>query len=411
MFDFANSSFTTSIITVIFAVYFVKVIAEGRTDADFYWGMGNFLSQGVVLLTAPLLGALADFSGAKKRLLFAAYATCVVFTALLTFTGPGGIAMALICFIIANIGYSAGENLVSSFLPEIASPDEMARISGFAWAWGYCGGLVSLGLCYPFIRDGISLETYGTVRWTNLVVAAFFMVAAIPTFLWVKERNVGQPLPEGETYLSISAKQVMGTLKHLSHFGQLFYFLIIFAIFNCGLNAVVAFSAIYGSETLKLAPTELIKFFMIVQVTSAVGAFLFGYLQDWFGAKVAINAALLIWIGVSVGSYFATTVGAFYLVGNMAGLAMGATQSGSRALVGLFSPPAHSAEFFGFWGLFWKLSSAIGPLVFGFVSTQTGSQRTAILSIGVFFLIGFIGMFFVDEKKGREAAASYASPA
>jgi UMF1 family MFS transporter len=408
-FDFANSSFTTIIITIVYSVYFRNIIAAGRADGDRLWAFGNTISQVLVLLSAPLLGAIADYSASKKRFLFVSYFLCVTFTALLTLTTTGEIFFALCIFIVANFAFSSGENLIASFLPEISKPEDMGKISGFGWALGYIGGLLSLVLCFPFLQGGFGMENAGNLRMTNLVVAAFFLIAGIPTFLWVRERKKASDLPAGESYISIGFARIRDTFAHIRRFRELFKFLILFGIYNCGVTTVVVFAAIYAVETVRLTPGEFLIFFLITQISASLGAFLFGLAQDRVGPKNTIYMTLTVWIATIIGAYFSTNKTTFFIVGNLAGLGLGSSQSAARALVGLFSPVEKSAEFFGFWGLFWKLSTAIGPLVFGLLSSGTGNQRIAILVTGLFFVIGMIGLRFINEKAGIEAARAYSS--
>jgi MFS transporter, UMF1 family len=407
MFDFANSSFTTIIITVVFSVYFVEIVALRSPAAGFLWSLGNLISQGLVLVSAPLMGAIADFSGAKKKFLFASYAVCVVFTASLYFTGPGQVVPALILLAIANYAYSSGENLIASFLPEIARPQDMGKISGFGWAFGYVGGLVSLLICYPFIQGGFNLANERSVRNSCLVTAGFFLLAGVPTFLGLRERKQSQALPPGSNYLNVGFQRVYDTFQHVRMFRELFKFLIIFCVYNCGVTIVVYFASIYATQEVRLSPAELVVFFLITQVSASIGAFIFGILQDRVGAKNTIYMTLSLWVGVIIGAYGSTGKTTFYVVGNLAGMGLGSSQSAARALVGLFSPRAKSAEFFGFWGLFWKLSTALGPFVFGSLSSLTGSMRFAILVTGVFFVIGLAGLPFVNEQRGVAAADEY----
>jgi len=173
----------------------------------------------------------------------------------------------------------------------------------------------------------------------------------------------------------------------------------------------VVFASVYADKTIGLTARELIWFFLITQVSASLGAFFFGLIQDRIGAKNTIYITLSLWLLVIAGAYLATGRNAFFVVGNLAGLGLGSSQSAARALVGLFSPVEKTAEFFGFWGLFWKLSTAIGPLIFGILSSGTGSQRTAILVTGLFFLIGMICLPFIDEKKGIQAARAYSGTA
>jgi UMF1 family MFS transporter len=193
----------------------------------------------------------------------------------------------------------------------------------------------------------------------------------------------------------------------LKNFGELFKFFIVFFFFSCGITTVISFAAIFAEREVGFSGSDLIAFFIIVQISSALGAFLFGFIQDRIGARTTINCTLAIWILVVVGAYFTHSIRMFYIIGNLAGISIGSSTSSSRALVALFSPEDRTAEFFGFWGLFWKLSSALGPLTFGIISSVTGSERFAILATGCFFVIGFIGMFFINEKKGREEVANY----
>lgn len=408
-FDFANSAFTTIIITIVYSVYFRNIIAAGRTDGDRLWAIGNTVSQTLVLLSAPLLGAIADYSAAKKKFLFLSYILCVTFTALLTFTGPGQILLALCIFIVANFAFSSGENFIASFLPEISKPEHMGKISGFGWALGYIGGLTSLLFCFPYLKGGFGPENAENLRMTNLVVAVFFLLAGIPTFLWVRERKKASDLPPGTSYISAGFSRIRDTFAHLRRFRELFKFLVLFGIYNCGVTTVVVFAAIYAVETIKLTAGEFLIFFLITQISASLGAFLFGLAQDRIGPKNTIYATLTVWIATIIGAYFSKDKTTFFIVGNLAGLGIGSSQSAARALVGLFSPIEKSAEFFGFWGLFWKLSTAIGPLVFGLLSSGTGDQRIAILVTGLFFVFGLIGLGFINEKAGIEAARSYSS--
>lgn len=405
MFDFANSSFTTIIVTVIFGVYFTKVVCGGAANADFLWSLGALVSQSVVLLTAPVLGAIADFSARKKRLLTVSWLVCCVMTSMLWLVTPGAVALGLAIFVVANIAYSAGENIAASFLPELVPPRLMGRVSGFGWAWGYIGGMAALLLCYPLFAGRIDAEHADDIRLTTVVTGAFFFLAGLPTILFLRERAQGHALPPGSSYASVGFRRVRETLGHVRQFRELAKFLVVFTTYNFGVAIVVYFAAIFADKQIGMTAGELAIFFILLQVTSTIGALAFGFLQDRIGARRSIQLTLVIWLMVTAGCYVVTDKGQFFIVGNLAGLAIGSSQSAARALTGVLSPRARSGEFFGFWGLGWKLSSAFGPLVFGAVSWAAGGdQRTAILVTGAFFLAGLVGMFFVDEVAGRAAA-------
>lgn len=409
MFDFANSGYTTLIVTVAFSVYFTKLVAPGER-ADFLWGLGIFASNLLVMLLAPLVGALADDTGRKKWFLAGTYLLCVAGTAALFFVLPGFVALGLALFVISNVGFSLGENLAGAFLPEISTPANMGRISGFGWGLGYFGGLACLILNRPLLAGGFEAGNLADLRLIGPVTAAFFLVAALPTFLFLRERAPRGPARSAGEYVRVSFGRRAATARLLRHFSDLARFLALFFVFSCGLTSVIAFASIYAERNLRFTSDELIVLFMALQFSSAGGAFLFGWIQDRIGARRTIQIALVLWLAVSAGAALATTKGLFWGVALGAGLGIGSLQSASRALVGLFSPVGKNGEFFGFWGFAGKGAYMLGPLIFGAVSSATGSQQLAITINGLFFLAALIGMSRVDERRGRAAAESWAPP-
>lgn len=406
MFDFANSSYTTVIVTVAYSVYFTQLVApSGR--ADFLWGLGVTISNALVVLLSPLVGAVADDSGRKKRFLFASYLVCVAGTASLWFVLPGMIVTGLLLFVVSNVAFAFGENFAGAFLPEISTAKNIGRISGFGWGLGYFGGLACLGAVYPFLQGDFVRSNLAGLRWTWVITALFFLVAGIPTFALLRERAPRGPRRTLLEHAEVGYGRLRDTARSVRHFSHLVRFLVIFFVFTCGLAAVIYFSAIYARDTLEFEAGELILLFMVVQISSAAGALGFGVLQDRLGAKLTIGLTLGLWIGVCVVAYLTTSKGTFLGVALAAGLGIGSLQSASRAMVGLFSPVEKAGEFFGFWGLAGKASFAVGPLVFGALSSLTGSQRLAILSTGAFFVVGLLGLGLVDEGEGRRAAETW----
>lgn len=405
MFDFANSSYTTVIVTVAFGVYFTRLVApEGQGDA--LWGWGIALGNLIVLLLSPIVGAIADDSGRKKLFLFFSYATCVAGTALLWFATPGQVGLALTLFVISFIGFSFGENLAGAFLPEISTPKNIGKISGLGWGLGYFGGLASLVLVRPLLAGDFEPSNLSNLRLAWVVTALFFLLAALPTFLFLKERaprgtaTVGRYVKDGFLRLGQTAKSVR-------HFSEIVRFLAVFFLYQAGLSSVVAFAGIYAANTLGFTFADLIFLFILLQLSSAAGAFVFGGLQDRIGATRTIQITLGLWVAVCGGAYLVETKEAFWVVALFAGLGIGSLQSASRALVGLFAPPEKSAEFFGFWGLSGKAAYMVGPLLFGQIATAAGSQRVAMLSTAAFFILGLIGMGFIDERRGLAAAQAW----
>lgn len=410
MFDFANSGYTTLIVTVAFSVYFTKLVAPGGR-ADFLWGIAILTSNLLVIALAPPIGAMADDTGRKKWFLAGTYLLCIAGTAALWWVTPGLAVLGVVLFVASNVGFSLGENLASSFLPEISTPATIGRISGFGWGLGYLGGLTCLGLTWPLLSGGLVLDNLPNLRLIGPVTGAFFLVAALPTFLFLRERA-----PRGETrsavsYVRGSFGRLATTAHRLRHFAELARFLAIFFVFSCGLSTVIAFASIYAERTVGFGPGELIGLFMALQVSSAGGAFLFGWIQDSIGAKRTIQITLAVWVLVSAGAAMTTTKGLFWAVALAAGLGIGSLQSASRALVGLFSPVGKNGEFFAFWGLAGKGAFALGPPVFGLISSVTGSQRLAIAANATFFIVALIAMTWVSESRGRAAAESWSEVA
>ena len=394
MFDFANSSYTTVIVTVAFSVYFTKLVAPGA-GADWTWSIGVGISNLIVLVTAPIIGAIADGSGRKKLFLAATYLVCVVGTAALYLVMPGQVILGLALFVISNVAFSYGENFAGAFLPEISTPDNIGKISGFGWGLGYFGGLGSLVLIMPLIKPGFTLENLANLRLSWVMTAVFFLVAGLPTMILLKERARRGDKLSVVGYTRQGFERLLSTARALKHFSELARFLGVFFIYNCGLMAVIAFSAIYA---------DLIYLFIVLQLSAAAGALLFGWVQDRLGAKLTVQVTLALWIAVSGGAYLATTKQEFWVVALAAGLGIGSLQSASRAIVGLFSPPSKSGEFFGFWGLAQRAAYVVGPFAFGGISSLTGSQRSAILVNGAFFVLGMVAMSWISIARGRAAA-------
>ena len=411
MFDFANSSYTTVVVTVAFSIFFTTLVAAGP-DADAWWGRGIFLSNLIVVLLSPIVGAVADESGRKKLFLFATYLLCVLGTAALWFVvpgAPGAIALALALFIVSNVAFSFGENLTAAFLPELSTPANVGRISGFGWGLGYFGGLASLLLIKSSIDGGFTMENLPALRTVWPITALFFLVAALPTFLFLKERAPRRDEP-ASYYLRMGFSRLRNTFASIGHFRELAKFLAVFFVFYAGLSMIIAFVGVYAQRTVGFSSKELILLFLVVQISSAGGAFVFGFVQDRLGARRTIQLSLVLWVATCVATYFTSSKPVFWGIALAAGLGIGSLQSASRGLVGLFSPVGKSGEFFAFWGLAGKGAYAVGPLLFGQISSSTGSQRAAILATAIFFVVGFLGMFAIDERRGTEAAASWVEP-
>lgn len=408
MYDFANSGYTTVVLTAIFNAYFVSVVAGMPSGtATLLWTLAIGIANGLVILSAPVLGAVADFSAAKKAFLLASTAGCVLFTALLALVGPGDVTLAMTLVVLSSVMFFTGENLVAAFLPEITTQDRMGWISAYGWTIGYLGGLLVLALCLAYVTwaqgQGQAAEQY--VPTTMLIVAGAFAMAATPTFLWLRERAVHRPLPAGGSYVGIGFRRLRHTLAEAHRFTDLFRFLVALTVYHCGINTVVVLAAVYAQEVMGFDTQDTIMLILVVNVTAAAGAFAFGRLQNRFDSLHVLMATLLLWILATVLAYFTEERATFWIVANLVGLALGSSQSVGRALVGQFSPVDRCAEFFGLWGLSVRLAAIIGPISYGLITHLTdGDHRKAILSTVVFFVAGLALLIGIDEERGRQAA-------
>jgi UMF1 family MFS transporter len=406
LYDFANSSFTTLIITVAYSVYFVQVVAGGLggATAERVWFWGYALSMLVVAVLSPPLGALGDARAIKRPLLIISTLLCVACTALLFFVERGDVWMGLLLFGLANIAFELGFLFCSAFLVEITTPATMGRISGYGWGLGYAGGLVSLALAYPFISGGFAEDNLSLYRTSFAVTASFFLVASLPTLFWLRERATPQPSAAGAPAWRDAFARLTATGKEIARYRDLLWFLIAYLIYTDGINTVIVASAIFANKVLDFSPGDLIIYFLITQVTAGLGAVGFGLLADRIGSARTITLTLLVWIGVVGAAAVVQTHPQFYAIGLVAGSVLGANQATSRALIGRFVPPGKQGELFGFFTVIGKFAAVLGPVVYGEVTAWTGNQRWAVLSMAVFFLLGLLIFRRVDEARGMAAA-------
>ncbi|MEW5903387.1 MAG: MFS transporter [Pseudomonadota bacterium] len=407
MYDFANSGYTTIVITAIFNAYFVSVVAGSAAWATLAWTLSLALSYLMVMLSAPLLGAYADAYAAKKRLLLLSTAGCVLFTAALSFAGPGMLWLAVPLIVLSNFFYATGENLIAAFLPELAREEALGKVSGWGWSLGYMGGLTSLGLCLAYVSwaqaRGDTAADFVPV--TMLITAALFTLSCLPTFLILRERATPQPHLAGNPLLRESFARLMQTLHQAQHYRDLRRFLLCTVSYQAGIQTVITLAAIYAQQAMNFSMQQTLGLIFVVNITAAVGAFAFGYVQDRIGHIPAIALTLVGWLTMVLMAWSAEGPGLFWAAANLAGLCMGASQSAGRALVGYLAPQARRAEFFGLWGLAVKLSAILGPVTYGLVSwLSAGDHRLAILCTGGFFLLGLLILRGVDVARGRAAA-------
>ena len=408
MYDFANSGYTTVVITAVFNAYFVGVVAAGESWATFAWTLSLAVSYAATILLGPLIGTYADRYGRKKRLLMFTTIGCVTFTAALSLVGSGDIWRAIVLVALSNLFFSLGENLAGAFLPEIARPESLGRLSGWGWSVGYLGGLVSLGASLAWVShaqaSGQGSDAFVPV--CMLITAVIFALASLPAFLFLRERSV-TPMPaEGGSIQWLAAFAQLGrSLRSLRSFPDLRRFLWCIVWYQAGVQTVVALAAIYAEQALKFETADTIRLILLVNITAAVGAAVFGQVQDRLGHVRTLVITLVGWL-VAIGLAWASTgPGMFWIAANVVGICLGASQSAGRALVGYFSPAERRAEFFGLWGVAVKLSSILGPVSYGLVSwVSEGDHRLAMLVTGTFFVVGLVVLRSVDAVRGRARA-------
>jgi UMF1 family MFS transporter len=405
MYDFANSGYTTVVITAVFNAYFVAVVAGDAPWATLAWTATLAVSYAAVMVTGPLLGAYADQRAAKRRLLVMSTIGCVVFTAALALVGPGALALGCVLVALSNFFFSTGENLIAAFLPELARGKALGKVSGWGWGLGYIGGLISLGasLAYVTAAQGRGETSAEFVPVTMLITAGIFLAASLPTLIWLKERAVPQPAADGLARTAFA--RVWDTVRHAATFTDLARFLGCLVCYQAGVQAVVALAAIYAQQAMGFTTKDTITLILAVNVTAALGAVAFGQVQDRLGHVRTIALTLLGWIATVVVAWWATDRATFWVAANLAGLSLGASQSAGRALVGYLSPRDRRAEFFGLWGLAVKLSSILGPLTYGFATwLSRGDHRLAMLITGVYFVAGLAVLATIDVRRGRREA-------
>lgn len=405
MYDFANSGYTTVVVTALFNAYFVAGVAGNAPWATFAWTAALSFSYALIVLSAPLIGAYADLRAAKKKLLAISTAGCILFTALLYFAQPDTLWLAIACVIVSNFFFGSGENLIAAFLPELAKPRAMGRVSGWGWSLGYIGGLATLALCLGYVAwaEAQGQTAAQFVPATMLITAGIFALASIPTFLVLRERAV--PCATKGARLRDAWLEVWQTLRNLRQFADLRRFLMCSLFYQAGIQAVITLTAVYADQAMNFTIQQTLLLVLVVNITAAAGAFLFGHFQDRIGHVISIALTLAGWIVTILLAWAAHEATLFWVAANVAGLCLGASQSAGRALVGMLAPPSRAAEFFGLWGLAVKLASIAGPLTYGAATWLSGGDhRQALLITGSYFVIGLILLSGVNAARGRRAA-------
>lgn len=408
LYDFANSGYTTVVLTAVFNAYFVSVVAGGANWATLAWTLALAASSAIVMVTMPVLGAYGDLRAAKKRLLMLTTAVCVLATLALAKAGSGDVTWAVLAIIVSNTCYSYGESLIASFLPELARREALGRVSGWGWSFGYFGGMLSLGLSLAYVlwAQSQGLPATEFVPVTMVITAAVYGLSSLATFALLRERAVPRVGVLAEGGIGAAFASLRKTWHEARRFRDFSWFLACSTCYQAGIAVVIALAAVYAQEVLGFEQAQTMALVFLVNIASAAGAFAFGYWQDRIGHRVALSWTLWGWVLMTGLAFVATGQGLFWLASLIAGLCMGSSQSAGRALAGLFAPPERLAEFFGLWTLSTRLAAIVGPVTYGIVTALTGgNHRLAILSTGLFFIAGLWLLRRVNVVRGSAAAS------
>lgn len=405
LFDFANTSFSVMIVAVGYSLYFKEIVAGGSGRGDFLWGIAVSISMLLTAIIAPVLGAAADFSSRRKRFLFGFTLASIICTALLFLVKANDVMLGMILFIIANIGFEGGLVFYDAFLPNITTERSYGRVSGYGFAMGYIGSLTTLLVAMPLYAGGFEEANLPNVRFSFLIAAGVFFIFSVPLFLFLRDHKIR--FERKPSYIRAGIERVRDTVTHLKNYKNVARFLLAFFIYNDGILTVISFASLFATQTLKFTLQEVLVLFAVVQASAIVGSIIFGVIADKIGPKRTIAINLFFWMFVVAAAYFVESKEMFYLIASIAGSSMGASQASSRSLMAQLTPKHHEAEFFGFYdGLCGKASAVVGTFLFGLISYITGDQRLAVVSVGLFFVIGFILLERVDDKQSARESTN-----
>jgi UMF1 family MFS transporter len=410
LYDFGSSAFNTLIVTFIFNFFFVNAIADDPTRGTVLWARALNLSALIVAILMPLLGAAADYGGRKKPLLVGFALLSIFGTVGLFFVGRPGMALAAVAvFVIANMGFEAGNVFYNAFLPEVSTRRTIGRISGLGYLVGYAGGLLSLAIGLGMV-SWLPKENDLNVRATILLVAAWYLIFCLPMFFLVRERAERRTASLGD-YAREGFRRLAGTARNLGDYREAAKLILARMIYNDGLVTVIAMAAIYAGAVLGMELEQVLLMAIALNVAAGIGAFAFGFVDDRIGGKRTIAITLVLLIVAGIIGVATTTIAGFLVAATLIGLMMGPNQSASRSLLSKLVPEHKHAEFFGLFAFSGKLSSLLGPLAYGSVVAATGNHKLAMSSILLFFVVGLGLLMMVREAEGiRLARALEAAP-
>ena len=413
IYDFANQPFTTITVTFIYSTFFTSTIFLGSEELGIAaWGKAITISSLIIAFLSPIMGAVADRGGYRKLFLIFWTWICIIFSFMLYFPQPGDVFNALLFFCIANIGFEMGGVFLNAYLPEIAPKNKIGRISGYGWSFGYIGGLIALGACFllfvvpenpinPLTGNVLDKSSYQHIRIINVFIAIWFAIFSLPTFLFVNSRERIRKL--SNNIISNSFKEIKNTFNQIRNYKQIIRFLLARVVYNDAIITVIAFGGPYAYTQFGFdmdTNGKLMIFGIVLNVFAGIGAFLFGFLDDYLGGKKTIQITNFGFIVALLIAFIAPVLenGEFYfwIAGGLIGIFMGPNQAASRSLMGRLIPDNKENEFYGFFAFSGKATAFLGPLLFTVVVTLTGDIRLSLLMLAVLFFIGMLMLSSVD---------------
>jgi len=395
LFDFANSSYALIIISFIFPIYFKEVISPGGMG-DLHWGIVVSISTLASAIFSPVVGAMADYDAKRKTKFIIFTLVAVAGTAALYLTGSNSLLFGGLVFILTNFFYELAMVLYDSFLVTVSTEKTSGRISGLGYGLGYLGGIVAMLALNPFFSNGYIGDLDSTYRLTFPLTALFFVIFALPAFIFIKEERSDKKSEPLLKLIKIGFRNTLGTIKEIGKHNKILWFLIALYFMHDALTTIFVFIPIYLRNAVSLSFSDIFFIFMIIQVTGFPATFLFGWLSDKFGSKKILLSTLVIWVIIILILYSATSLSSLYVGAVLTGLVIGSSQAIARSWLSKIIPVEKRCEFFGFNAFASKAAAVLGPVIFGVVSS-VASPRLAMLALMPFFIISFMIFCKIEE--------------